>query len=317
MVSPRHPHPCPQNPQPPQPRPSLTGSQAAPFVTGLLTVLLTVLLAVLLIMPLAQGALAQSARNTTARFITLASTTSTENSGLFAHILPRFTARTGIAVRVVAKGTGQALRLARDGDADVLLVHHRPSEDRFIAAGYGIERRDVMYNDFVLAGPIADPAGVGGSKDVARAFASIARAKAPFVSRGDDSGTHKAELAIWRAAGISAMNGTGKRPGRWYREAGAGMGATLNIAVAMEAYVLADRGSWATFGNRRGLKIVVEGDPRLFNPYGVMLVNPARHPHVKAAEGRAFIKWLTGPEGRAAIASFRVGGKMLFTPVKR
>ena len=261
--------------------------------------------------------LAQGARHITAPYITLASTTSTENSGLFAHILPRFTARTGIAVRVVARGTGQALRLARDGDADVLLVHHRPSEDRFVAAGYGIERRDVMYNDFVLAGPLADPAGVGESKDAARAFARIARKQAPFVSRGDDSGTHKAELAIWRAAGITAMIEPGKRPGRWYREAGAGMGATLNIAVAMEAYVLADRGTWATFGNRRGLKIMVEGDPRLFNPYGVMLVNPARHPHVKAAEGRAFIKWLTGPEGRAAIASFRVNGKMLFTPVGR
>ena len=299
-----------------RPRPKSRPPPAC-WLGALLAVLLSVLLTLLLGTPLARVALAQGARHITAAYITLASTTSTENSGLFAHILPRFTARTGIEVRVVAKGTGQAMRLARDGDADVLLVHHRPSEDRFIAAGYGIERRDVMYNDFVLAGPLADPAGVGGSKDAARAFARIARQQAPFVSRGDDIGTHKAELAIWKAAGITAMIEPGKRPGRWYREAGAGMGATLNIAVAMDAYVLADRGTWATFGNRRGLKIMVEGDPRLFNPYGVMLVNPARHPHVKAAEGRAFIKWLTGPEGRAAIASFRVNGKMLFTPVGR
>ena len=244
------------------------------------------------------------------RFITVASTTSTENSGLFAHILPRFTARTGIAVRVVAKGTGQALRIAANGDADVLLVHHRPSEERFVREGHGTRRRDVMYNDFVLVGPPADPAGVAGGKDAARAFSAIAGKTAPFASRGDDSGTHKAELGIWRAIGIDVR----KASGTWYREAGSGMGATLNLAAAMGAYVLADRGTWLSFGNRKGLKVMVEGDPRLFNPYGVILVNPARHPHVKAAEGRAFIDWITGEEGQAAIASFKVGGKQLFFP---
>ncbi len=247
------------------------------------------------------------------RFITLASTTSTENSGLFAHILPRFREETGIAVRVVAKGTGQALRIARNGDADVLLVHHRPSEDRFVAEGFGVERRDVMYNDFVLVGPREDQAGIlngGIARDAARALTKIGKSQSPFVSRGDDSGTHKAELTLWRAAGRDVR----VKSGSWYREAGAGMGATLNIAAAMGAYTLVDRATWLSFRNKGTMKIVAEGDPRLFNPYGVILVNPARHPHVKARAGRVFISWLTGPMGRRLIASFRLEGKQVFFP---
>ena len=244
------------------------------------------------------------------RFISLASTTSTENSGLFAHLLPKFTARTGIAVRVIAVGTGAALRLGERGDVDVVLVHARAAEDRFIAEGFGIERRDVMYNDFVIVGPSADPAGIMGGRDVIAALRRIARARAPFISRGDDSGTHKAEMRLWRAAGTDPRPGSG----RWYLEAGAGMGATLNIAVGRDAYVLADRATWLSFRNRGRLAIVVEGDPRLHNPYGVMLVNPARHPHVKRDDGIAFIRWLTGGEGRAAIASFRTGGRQVFFP---
>ncbi len=244
------------------------------------------------------------------RFITLASTTSTQNSGLFDYLLPKFTARTGIEVRVVAVGTGQAIRLAERGDADVLLVHHRPSEDRFVAEGYGVDRRDVMHNDFVLVGPAADPAGVRGLGDVAAALARIAAAGAPFVSRGDDSGTHKKERELWRAAGIDP----GAASGTWYREAGAGMGATLNLAAGMGAYTLSDRATWVAFGNKGDLAILVEGDARLANPYGVILVNPARHAHVKEADGRAFIDWLTGPEGQAAIAAFRVAGQQLFFP---
>ena len=241
------------------------------------------------------------------RFITLASTTSTENSGLFGHILPRFTAATGIAVRVVAVGTGQALRLARNGDADVLLVHHRPSEEAFVAAGYGLARHEVMANDFVLVGPAADPASVAGAGDAAAAFARIAQTASPFVSRGDDSGTHKKELELWLAAGRDPAAGGG-----WYREAGAGMGATLNTAAAMNAYTLADRATWASFRNKGDLVIAAEGDPRLFNPYGVILVNPGRHPHVKASDGQAFIDWLLSEEGQAAISSFTIDGQQMF-----
>lgn len=248
-----------------------------------------------------------------ARYIVLASTTSTENSGLFAHILPRFTAKTGIAVRVVAKGTGQALRIARNGDADVVLVHHRSAEERFVAEGHGVERRDVMYNDFMLIGPAADPAAIHGLRDAADAFAQIAAARAPFVSRGDDSGTHRAELRLWQLAGIDVREASGT----WYRETGAGMGTTLNIGVAMGAYTLVDRGTWLSFKNRGDLRILVQGDRRLFNPYGVILVNPDKHPHVKAEEGRAFIDWLTGEEGQLAIASFRVGGQQAFFPNAR
>lgn len=244
------------------------------------------------------------------RFITLASTTSTENSGLFEAILPRFEAKTGIEVRVVAVGTGQALRLARRGDADVVLVHDRVSEDRFVADGWGVERFDVMYNDFVLVGPAADPAGVRGWRDAGAALARIAERGAPFVSRGDDSGTHKAERRLWRAGGFDPAEASGT----WYRETGAGMGATLNVAAAMDAYTLSDRATWISFGNRRGLERLVEGDPRLFNPYGVILVNPQRHPTVKAREGQAFIDWLVSDEGQRAIGDFRRGGRALFFP---
>ncbi len=244
------------------------------------------------------------------RYITLASTTSTENSGLFAHLLPQFEAATGVSVRVVAVGTGQAIRLAQNGDADVLLVHHRPSEEAFVAAGFGVERRDVMYNDFVLIGPAADPAGIRGMADAAAALARIAAAGAPFASRGDDSGTHKAELALWEKADVDQRAASGT----WYRELGAGMGATLNTAAAMGAYTLADRGTWISFANKGDLELLVAGDPVLFNPYGVILVDPSRHAHVKADDGQAFIDWLTGTAGQAAIAAFTRDGQPLFFP---
>jgi tungstate transport system substrate-binding protein len=244
------------------------------------------------------------------RFITLASSTSTENSGLFAAILPIFEERSGIEVRVVAVGTGAALRMARKGDADVLLVHDRVSEERFVAQGWGVERRDVMYNDFVLVGPGADAAKIRDQKDVAEALKRVAAAEAPFASRGDDSGTHKTELRLWQAAGIDAASASGA----WYRETGSGMGATLNTASGMEAYALTDRGTWLSFRNRGSLEILVEGDPRLFNPYGVILVSPERHPHVKAGEGQAFIDWLTSSEGQGAIGAFRLEGEQVFHP---
>ncbi len=244
------------------------------------------------------------------RFIVLASTTSTDNSGLFADLLPGFTAETGIEVRVVAVGTGQALRLAERGDADVLLVHHRPSEDRFVAEGHGVARHDVMYNDFVIVGPKADPAGVKGLGDAAAALSRIAAAASVFLSRGDDSGTHKKERALWQAAGVD----TEAHSGTWYRETGSGMGATLNTAAAQGGYVLSDRATWTAFRNKADLEVVAEGDPRLFNPYGVILVNPERHPHVKAADGQALIDWLVSPEGQARIAAFEVGGRQLFFP---
>ena len=274
-------------------------------------------LASLALAPLALTLLALTLGPTKAgeRFITLASTTSTENSGLFAYLLPIFEAQSGIQVRVVAVGTGQAIRLAERGDADLLLVHHRPSEERFVAAGHGVKRHDVMANDFVLVGPADDPAGIEGMADAAAALAKIAAAKAPFASRGDDSGTHKKEMGLWAAAGLDPeADELGGAGGSWYRSLGQGMGATLNTAAAMGAYALADRGSWLAFKNRQGLRVLAEGDPRLFNPYGVILVNPERHPHVKAADGQAFIDWLTGPEGQAAIAGFRVGGEILFRP---
>jgi tungstate transport system substrate-binding protein len=242
--------------------------------------------------------------------IVVASTTSTAQSGLFGHILPAFTKKTGIAVRVVALGTGQALDVGRRGDADVVFVHDRVAEDRFVAEGFGVDRRDVMYNDFVLIGPKADPARVAGGKDIAAAFRSIAAAKAPFVSRGDKSGTHAAELRFFGDAGVDPGEGRGA----WYRETGSGMGPALNTASSMNAYILADRGTWLSYRNRGELTIVVEGDRRMFNPYGVILVNPARHAHVKQAEGRAFMEWLVSPEGQAAIASYKVGGEQLFFP---
>jgi tungstate transport system substrate-binding protein len=244
------------------------------------------------------------------RFITVASTTSTEDSGLFGSILPKFTAKTGIEVRVVAKGTGQAIDLAKRGDADVLFVHHKPSEDKFVAEGFSTERKPVMYNDFVVVGPTGDPAGVKGGKDVAAALSKIAEAKAPFVSRGDDSGTNKAELALWKTAKLDPA----KADGGWYRSIGQGMGPTLNTAAAMNGYTLTDRGTWLNFKNRGPLTILVEGDKRLFNQYGVMLVNPAKFPHVKAADGQAFVDWLVSAEGQKAIADYTINGEQLFFP---
>jgi tungstate transport system substrate-binding protein len=244
------------------------------------------------------------------KFITVASTTSTEQSGLFKYLLPMFEKKTGIHVRVVAVGTGQALDIGRRGDADVLLVHAKPLEEKFIAEGYGVKRQDVMYNDFVLIGPKSDPAGVAGTKDVAAAFRKINEAQAPFVSRGDRSGTHFAELEIWKLAGIDIA----KAKGPWYRDTGQGMGPALNTAAAMNAYILSDRGTWLSFKNRGELTIAVEGDRRLFNQYGVMLVNPARHPHVKVALGQAFIDWLLSAEGQQAIADYKINGEQLFFP---
>ena len=244
------------------------------------------------------------------KFITLVGTTSTDNSGLYEKVLPLFTAKTGIKVRVVSVGTGRAINIASNGDADVLLVHHRESEDKFVAEGYGVKRYDVMVNDFIIVGPENDPAGIRGMKNVGDGLARVARTGNAFVSRGDDSGTHKKELSIWRMAGVDAA----KASGTWYREAGAGMGATLNTAAAMPAYTLTDRGTWLKFENRGGLRLMVENDPLLFNPYGVILVNPVRHPHVKAKMGQAFIDWMTGPEGQAAIGAYRIKGVQAFFP---
>jgi tungstate transport system substrate-binding protein len=240
-------------------------------------------------------------------FITLASTTSTEQSGLFRHLLPAFRKATGIEVRVVAVGTGQALDMARRGDADVVLVHDRAAEERFVSEGHGLKRYPVMYNDFIVVGPRSDPAHARGT-DIVAALQRIAAARSPFVSRADKSGTHAAEMRYWKAAGIE------KPSGAWYRETGSGMGATLNTASGMAAYALADRGTWLSFANRGELEVLVEGDARLFNQYGVILVNPARHPHVKREAGQAFIDWLVAPAGQAAIASYRVAGQPLFFP---
>ena len=244
------------------------------------------------------------------RFIVVASTTSTEDSGLFKAILPKFTQVTGIEVRVVAKGTGQAIDLAKRGDADVLFVHHKRSEDKFVAEGFGVERKPVMFNDFVVVGSKADPAKVKGTKDVAAALTRIAEAKAPFVSRGDDSGTHKAELALWKTAGVDVAQASGG----WYRSIGQGMGPTLNTAAAVGAYALADRGTWLSFKNRADLEVLVEGDKRLFNQYGVILVNPAKFAHVKAGDGQAFVDWLVSAEGQKAIADYTINGQPLFFP---
>ena len=243
------------------------------------------------------------------RFIVMASTTSTEQSGLFAHLLPAFRKASGIEVRVVALGTGQALDMGRRGDADVLFVHDQTAEEKFVADGFGLRRSPVMYNDFVIVGPKSDPAGVKG-RDVVEALRKLASSPQPFVSRGDKSGTHAAELRYWKAAGIDAP--AGRVAG--YKECGCGMGPALNMAASTNAYVLADRGTWLSFKNRGDLAVLVEGDTRLFNQYGVIVVNPAKHPHVKVELAQAFADWVLSAEGQAAIASYRIGGEQLFFP---
>jgi len=241
--------------------------------------------------------------------ITVASTTSTEQSGLFGHLLPAFTSRTGINVRVVAVGTGQALDIGRRGDADVVFVHDQAAEERFVQEGFAPRRQGVMYNDFIIVGPKSDPAKAAG-KDVAEGLKRIAATRAPFISRSDKSGTHAAELRYWKDAGVDLSTAKGE----WYREIGQGMGPALNTASAQNAYVLSDRGTWLSFKNRGDLAIVVEGDQKLFNQYGVMLVNPAKHPHVKAQAGQVFIDWLVSAEGQKAIADYKIQGQQLFFP---
>lgn len=250
-----------------------------------------------------------SAANAQERFITVASTTSTEQSGLFGHLLPIFKKDTGIDVRVVALGTGQALDTGRRGDADVVFVHDKVAEEKFVAEGFGVERIEVMYNDFVLVGPKPDPAKANG-RDISVGLKRVADSKAAFVSRGDKSGTHAAELRYWKAAGVD-LDAT---KGAWYRETGSGMGPALNTASAMNAYILTDRGTWLSFKNRGGLAIQVEGDAKLFNQYGVMLVNPAKHPHVKKELGQRFINWVISAAGQKAIADYKIGGEQLFFP---
>jgi tungstate transport system substrate-binding protein len=244
------------------------------------------------------------------KFITVASTTSTEQSGLFGYLLPAYEKKTGVKVHVVALGTGQALDVARRGDADVVFVHAKPAEEKFLAEGEGVKRYPVMYNDFVLIGPKSDPAKIGGGKDILAAFKKLEAAHAPFVSRGDRSGTHMAELALWKAADIDLD----KVKGPWYRDTGQGMGPALNTAASMGAYILADRGTWLAFKNRADLTILVEGDKRLFNQYGVMLVNPAKHPNVKKELGQQFIDWLISAEGQKTIAEYKINGEQLFYP---
>ncbi len=242
--------------------------------------------------------------------IVVASTTSTQDSGLFGYLLPLFTARTLIDVKVVALGTGQALDTARRGDADVVFVHAKSEEDKFLAEGFGVRRFPVMYNDFVLIGPKADPAGIKGTKDIVVALKTVRDRRLPFISRGDRSGTHIAELRLWQEAGIDVA----AEKGGWYKAIGQGMGAALNTASAADAYVLADRGTWLAFKNKGKLAIAVEGDKRLFNQYGVMLVNPAKHPSVKKEWGQQFVDWLISPEGQRAIAGYKLGGEQLFFP---
>jgi tungstate transport system substrate-binding protein len=247
-----------------------------------------------------------------AQVITLSSTTSTEDSGLFGHILPLFRAASGLDVHVVAVGTGQALAIGMRGDADALLVHDRSGEDKFVAERYGIDRRDVMYNDFVIVGPKSDPAGIRALQDARAAFGRIAAARAVFASRGDDSGTNRMELRLWKSAGIEPA-----KRAAWYRDLGQGMGPTLNVAAALDAYTLTDRATWANFKNRQNLEILTDGDTALFNPYGSILVNPAKWPHVKAAQARTWHEWLTSQPGLDAITSYRIGGEQLFYPPRR
>jgi tungstate transport system substrate-binding protein len=256
------------------------------------------------------GASAFAQDKTQEKFIVVASTTSTRDSGLFGHLLPLFKAKTGIEVRVVAQGTGKALDTGRRGDADVVFVHAKPAEEKFLAEGFGVKRYPVMYNDFVLIGPKSDPAGIKGSKDIAAALKAVRDKGADFISRGDRSGTHQAELRLWKASGIDIA----KDKGPWYKEIGQGMGAALNTASAANAYVLADRGTWLSFKNKGELAIVVQGDKRLFNQYGVMLVNPKKHPQVKKELGQQFIDWLVSSEGQKAIADYKINGEQLFYP---
>jgi tungstate transport system substrate-binding protein len=244
------------------------------------------------------------------RFVTVASTTSTQNSGLFDEILPAFEKQSGIGVRVVAVGTGQAIRMAKNGDADILFVHHKPSEIAFVKEGFGVERFDVMYNDFIVVGAKSDPARIKGLTNVSLAFGKIAGSKSSFISRGDDSGTNKRELSLWRIAKIDPEKSSGK----WYHEIGAGMGAALNTASAKNAYTLSDRGTWLSFKNKANLAILLEGDKNMLNPYGVILVNPQKYPHVKAKDGQAFIDWLISKEGQKAIDGYKIGGQQLFFP---
>ena len=244
------------------------------------------------------------------RFITVASTTSTEQSGLFKYLLPVFEKKTGIQVRVVALGSGQALDMARRGDADVVFVHDKAAEEKFLADGFGVRRFEVMYNDFILVGPKSDAARIAGGKDILSAYKKIADAKAPFASRADKSGTHAAEMRLWKEAGVDPQTGKGT----WYRETGSGMGPTLNTASAMNAYAFTDRGTWLSFKNRGDLAIVVEGDQRLFNQYGVMLVNPGKHAHVKREMGQAFVDWVISVEGQKTIAAYKIGSDQLFFP---
>ena len=251
-----------------------------------------------------------SAAGSEPRTITVASTTSTQNSGLFEWLLPQFTEASGIEVQVVAVGTGQAIRIATNGDADLLLVHHEASERKFVADGLGLERHPIMHNDFVLVGPGADPADIGGLNDIAVALQRIGENEQVFVSRGDDSGTHKKEVELWGASGFDPRPASGA----WYRETGSGMGATLNTATAMNGYTLSDRASWVSFGNKGDFEILVEGDARLHNPYAAIVVNPQRHPHVRVEDAQAFVDWLVSTPGQAAIAAFRVDGQQLFFP---
>jgi tungstate transport system substrate-binding protein len=244
------------------------------------------------------------------KFITVASTTSTQNSGLLDEILPIFEEESGIEVRVVAVGTGKAIQQAKDGDADVLFVHAKGREEKFVEEGYGVERFDVMYNDFVIVGPESDPAGVGGMSDVVAALTKIAESESPFASRGDDSGTHTKERNLWKDAGIDVQAASGD----WYRETGSGMGATLNTGTGMGAYILTDRATWISFENKGDYKVLVEGDDKLFNQYGIILVNPEKYPHVKKDMGQAFIDWVLSDEGQQAIADYKLGGQQLFFP---
>jgi tungstate transport system substrate-binding protein len=252
----------------------------------------------------------QRPSNSSSSFITLASTTSTENSGLFAHILPLYKTYSGIDVRVVAVGTGQAIQIAKNGNADVLLVHHKPSELKFVSEGFGISHKNVMYNDFVIVGPSSDPANIRGIENAVQALYKIHKSNSLFASRGDDSGTNKKEIGLWKLARVDVKAVSGS----WYRETGSGMGATLNVASGMQAYTLTDRGTWISFKNKKNLEVLSQGDKRLFNPYGVILINKALHPHVKSVEGQAFINWLTSPVGQKAIGSFLLGEKQLFFP---